>query len=151
MKGGRIIFAILLITGLWGCSSSVDKKQLEAEVHELFDLSLRLIKEKNVPGLVERFIADGELKRAGTPILNGHEEIRKSYAAMMELKDLHVTADNLQIHISSCGEMAVVLSDYTDTYETPEGMVEDSGKRQLYLVRGKDKWKIATEILSSNK
>lgn len=151
MKEGRIIFTILLITGLWGCSPTVDKKQLEAEVHELFDLSLRLIKEKNVPGLVARFIEDGELKRAGTPILVGHEEIRKSYATMMELKDLRVTADNLEIHISNCGEMAVVLSDYTDTYESPDGKVKDSGKRQLYLVRGQNKWKIATEILSSNK
>lgn len=150
MKKYHLMFCQILIIFQVGCSTDTNKNSLEAEIYELFNRSLEMIKAKDVEGLADRFTQNGEIKRSSTPIITGYEAIRESYAALVNLEDLKITADNLKIEISESGDMAYVLSDYSTSYHTPEGKYQEMGKRLLCLKRMNSQWKIAIEMLSSN-
>lgn len=127
-----------------------NKKELEEEIHEFFKMSLAYIKDKNVEGLVHRFIPGGKIKKPGHTMICGYDQLRAAYHTQVNLKDLKETANHLEIAISDAGDMASVLSDYSVSFVSDEGKVYDKGNRLLYLARVDNQWKIAIEMLSSS-
>ncbi|MCR9183554.1 MAG: nuclear transport factor 2 family protein [Flavobacteriaceae bacterium] len=127
----------------------IDKEQLKAEIEELFVKTQSLMSEKDVEGLVQRFTADGKLKLPQSPLIQGHDALRENYKTTTQLEDFKIDIKTLDVEISEAGDMASVVGEFTVSFNTPQGTVQDNGVTLLTLKRIDNSWKIAAEVLSS--
>ncbi len=128
---------------------TIDKEQLKAEIEEMFVLTHTLFKEKDVDGLVDRFIPNGTLKLPISPLIHGHDALRENYQSNTELEDFKLDIKTLDLEISEAGDMAYVMGEFIVSFNTPQGLYEDTGITLMVLVRENKHWKIASEVLSS--
>ncbi len=127
----------------------IDKEQLKAEIEELFVITQSFLKENDVESLVQRFTADGKLKLPQSPLIDGHEALRENYSATTELEDFKLDIKTLNVEISEAGDMAYVVGEFNVSFNTPQGLIKDSGITLLVLERENNQWKMAAEVLSS--
>jgi ketosteroid isomerase-like protein len=123
----------------------------EREVHELFELSMRLFKEKNLDGLVNRFDPQGSLKLPGQGLIKGHDGLREFYTGTLQLTDFELKLTIPHVEISGSGDMAWAQSDYSVSFISPEGPFLETGITLMVLKRSDNQWKIMAENLSPNK
>jgi ketosteroid isomerase-like protein len=151
-KSSSFISYLLAIAMLSSCRPKAithDYEQLEAEVRDMFPLTVELFGKKDVEGLVNRFTPDGTLKITGNPIVAGHEALHENYSGVTQLENFNISFDILKIEIAQAGDMAYALVDTEVSFITPGGPFSDSGKSLLVLKRVNGKWKIAAENISS--
>jgi ketosteroid isomerase-like protein len=128
---------------------AVNHDQLIREVDELFEKTKTMMAAKDVEGLVNRFTTNGKLKLPVSPLIQGHDALRENYSATTELEDFKLDISTLEVEISEAGDMAYVVGEFNVSFNTPQGLVQDSGITLLTLVREDNNWKIAAEVLSS--
>lgn len=128
---------------------TIDKGQLKAEIDDLFELTYTLFKEKDIDGLVDRFIPNGTLKLPISPLIQGHDALRENYQSTSKLEGFNLTINTLDVEISDLGDMAYVVGEFIVSFNTPQGLYEDTGITLMVLVRENNSWKIASEVLSS--
>jgi|GEM_PF-3483580 len=157
----KLILPVLLLLFMFSCNNNpcpepqahkkevVDSERLKAEIEELFVLTKKLMKEKDVEGLVKRFTANGKLKLPQSQHIQGHDALRENYKTTTELEDFKLDINTLNVEISEGGDMTSVLGEFTVSFNTPQGMIQDTGITLLTLVRENNRWKIASEVLSS--
>jgi ketosteroid isomerase-like protein len=127
----------------------VNHEQLTREVDELFELTQTMIAEKDVDGLANRFTTDGKLKLPLSPLIHGHDALLENYRSTIELDDFTLDIKTLEVEISESGDMAYVMGEFNVSFNTPQGLVQDTGISLITLVRENNSWKIAAEVLSS--
>lgn len=130
-------------------NEAVNHEQLTREVDELFERTKTMMADQDVEGLVNRFTADGKLKLPLSPLIQGHDALRENYRANTELEDFKLAITTIEVEISEAGDMAYVVGEFNVSFNTPQGLVNDSGYTLLTLVRESNNWKIAAEVLSS--
>ncbi len=156
----KALSAIVLLLIVTACNNSpcpetetsevaVNHEELIREVDELFERTKTLMAEKDVEGLVNRFTTNGKLKLPVSPLIQGHDALRENYRATTELEDFKLDIKTLDIEISEAGDMAYVVGEFNVSFNTPQGLVQDTGISLLTLVREDNNWKIAAEVLSS--
>lgn len=128
---------------------ATDFAKLEAEVRDMFPLTVQLFEQKDVEGLVNRFTPEGTLKITGNPIVAGHEALRVNYTGVTQLEDFRISFDVVKIEISQAGDMAYALVNTDVSFITPGGSFADRGKSLIVFKRVNDQWKIAAENISS--
>ena len=153
MKPTTLITVFLILFLIFPSSAQGTEKPdfavLEAEVKDMFTLSLKLFEEKNLDGLVERFTSDGTLKLPDAPIVKGHEALRNNYSGVMQLENFSIQLNPYHIEISEKGDMAYALADFKVSFNTPGGSFSDQGTTLMVFKRVNGEWKIAAENLSS--
>lgn len=130
-------------------NEAVNHEQLTREVDELFENTKTMMSAKDVEGLVNRFTANGKLKLPVSPLIQGHYALRENYKSTTELEDFNLDIKTLEVEISKSGDMAYVVGEFSVSFNTPQGMIQDTGVTLLALVRENNCWKIAAEVLSS--
>jgi ketosteroid isomerase-like protein len=144
------IFLLFLFSA--SCTRQTEKPDfavLEAEVKDMFTLSIRLFEEKNLEGLVGRFTSNGTLKLPDAPVVKGHEALRNNYSGVIQLEDFSIQLNPYYIEISESGDMAYALADFQVAFTTPVGPFSDQGTTLMVFKRVDGEWKIAAENLSS--
>lgn len=128
---------------------AVNHEQLTREVDELFERTKSMIAKNDVDGLVNRFTTNGKLKLPVSPLIHGHDALRKNYKTTTELEDFKLDIKTLEVKISEGGDMAHVVGEFNVSFNTRQGLVQDTGISLITLVRENNSWKIAAEVLSS--
>ena len=153
MKATAFITAILILFLITpACTHRTEKPDLavlEAQVKDMFTLSMRLFEEKNLDGLVDRFTSDGTLKLPDAPVVKGHEALRNNYTGVIQLENFSIQLNPYHIEISETGDMAYALADFQVSFNTPGGPFSDQGTTLMVFKRVNGEWKIAAENLSS--
>ena len=126
----------------------IDLVGLEQGIREVFELSTELFQNKDVGGLVDRFVADGVLKIPGRPPIVGHEALRANYEGTVALENFELTIEPYLIRISKSGDMAFALAEFAVSFNTPDGPFHEYGISQITFVLVDGRWKMAAENLS---
>ncbi|MFU8843569.1 MAG: YybH family protein [Bacteroidales bacterium] len=126
-----------------------DIDQLKQEVLDMFTLSMELFRNKDLDGLVNRFTGEGVIKIPRTPLIAGHEALRKYYTNTLQLENFDLDLRVTKVEVSTEGDMAYALADFEVSFETPMGPFLDKGNTLMVLKRADMNWKIAAEYLSS--
>lgn len=149
-------YSLLLLVTFNACSTmqkeeqTPDFQKLDAEVREMFTMSMELFQTNNLDGLVDRFTEDGILKITGAPLIEGKDALRSNYERNLELEEFNIELQVLKVDIAEKGDMASALAEYSVSFITPGGPFKDNGITLMVLKRVNDTWKIASENLSSN-
>lgn len=153
----RLILFFLMFMILSSCKtkdennsqSQPDYVKLETGVREMFSYSSEVFKNRDLEGLVNRFTTDGTLKTPNNPLVKGIGAIRKFYQGALQLEDFKLDLKVTKVDISKAGDMAYALAEFSLSYQTPGGLIHDSGNTLIVFKRVDDTWKIASENLSS--
>lgn len=129
--------------------SPIDYAVLEQELKDIFELSQQLFQSKDVDGLVDRFTDDGVLKIPGRPAIIGREALRANYEGTVALDGFELVIKPIVVKLSENGDMAYAVADFSVSFNTPDGVFNESGTSQVVFVRQDDRWKIAAENLSA--
>jgi ketosteroid isomerase-like protein len=144
-----IIFIFTLILMQAHTIHAVAGSDPRAEITEVFSKTVQMFADKDLDGLVNRFVAEGSIKLPNTPLVKGHEALRAYYSGTLQLRDFTLSIEPFEMNFSSDGEVAWVLANFAVSFTTPGGPFSDGGVSLLVFQLVDGKWKIAAECLSS--
>jgi len=146
-----LFMVLLFVSVAFSQTNTPNYDKLKAEVYEMYQRNMQLYQNNDYDGLAKRFTPDGSLKMPDTPLITGHDALRKHYMGeeTPQPGEVDFKFAFISLDITEAGDMAVVMSKFDISSLDPDGTFNDSGVILMILKRVDDTWKIFAENVSS--
>jgi len=116
----------------------------ERAVREASQAWLRYVVAQQVDSIVALHTSDAILMLANSPVMTGSNAIRAGWSEMVKLPGLKMEWSPTKIDVAS-PTRATEYGTYSDSYDTPEGRVSDSGTYVTVWNKVNGKWRVALD------
>ena len=146
--------AVIVLTGaslfLTACGGSGSTSADEAAITEINKKWQELIVAKDAKGISELYAEDGQLLPPNTPKSVGRPALEQAWNGLVSIPGMALTFETEKFTFAQSGDLAVEVGPYK--FITGEGatQVTDIGKFIVTWRKQDGKWRILTDMFSSN-